>query len=296
MATANHFSHCTHQHIHMHCGSRILDLSRPQVMGILNITPDSFFDGGKFFRDQKIDLSEVVNTAAQMVKDGVAILDVGGESTRPNAPPVGEQEEMDRVLPVVEKLARELDVIISVDTSNPHLMVASAALGAGLINDVRGLRRPGAIAAVAATQLPVCVMHMQGEPDTMQIEPHYNDVVAEVSAYFRHRVEDCIKGGIARHNIILDPGFGFGKTARHNLQLLKHLPELAKLGYPLLAGLSRKSLIGKITGREVDQRLAGSIALATLACSSGARIIRAHDVRETVDAVNLYYAVNEVCE
>jgi dihydropteroate synthase len=294
--STHHSPHCTHHAKHIHCGSRVLDLSRPQVMGILNITPDSFSDGGQFFIDDKINLAQVLKIATQMVADGAAIIDVGGESTRPNAPLVSSQQEMDRVLPVIEKLARELNVIISVDTSNPELMMASAALGAGLINDVRGLRRHGAIAAVAATGLPVCVMHMQGEPDTMQIDPDYVDVLSDVAEYLQQRVSACIEGGISRQKILLDPGFGFGKSVQHNLELLQRLTELADLGYPLLVGLSRKSLIGKITGRDVDQRLAGSIALATLACSKGARIIRAHDVRETVDAVKLYCAVNEAIQ
>jgi dihydropteroate synthase len=294
----DHSSHSAHDclqygHRHMHCGSRVLDLSCPQVMGILNITPDSFSDGGKFFQSQKPDLSAVLKTAEQMVKNGATILDVGGESTKPNAAVVSTQEEMDRVLPVVDHLSRELDVIVSVDTSNPEIMVASAALGAGLINDVRGLRRPGAIAAAAATQLPVCVMHMQGEPDVMQTAPQYDDVFDEVAQYLQERVKACVEGGIGKDRILLDPGFGFGKTVQHNLILLKRLNELAELGYPLLVGLSRKSLIGKITDRDVDQRLAGSIALATLACMKGARVIRVHDVRETVDAVKLVTAVNE---
>jgi dihydropteroate synthase len=260
-------------------------------MAILNVTPDSFSDGGRLFDGGRLSLDRACVRAAQLVADGADIIDIGGESTRPGAAPVSTQQELDRVLPVVERLALELDVVLSVDTSNPALMTAAAALGAGLINDGRALTRAGAVEAVAATGLPVCLMHMIGEPTDMQQNPSYQDVVAEVSAYLEQRVEACTKLGIARHNILLDPGFGFGKTAEHNLILLNRLAQLQSLSCPLLVGLSRKSLIGQVLGRPVAERLAGSVALATLAVSKGAAIVRVHDVRETADAVRLCTAM-----
>lgn len=260
-------------------------------MGILNITPDSFSDGGALLAGGRPDLDKVLARSAAMVADGADILDIGGESTRPGAPPVSEQEEMDRVLPVVERLAAEFDVVLSLDTSSPRLMLEGAARGAGLINDVRALARPGAIEVVAATGLPACLMHMPGEPGTMQQLADYVDVVADVSEFLRQRVEACTKLGIARRNILLDPGFGFGKNAEHNLTLLNRLPQLAALGFPLLVGLSRKSLVGQALGRPVQERLAGSLALAVIAVLKGALIIRVHDVRETADAVRLCTAV-----
>lgn len=273
------------------CGGRLLDLSSPVVMGVVNTTPDSFSDGGSLYAGGSLDLDSAVARARQMAAAGAAILDIGGESTRPGAAPVSVQEEMDRVLPLVERIVAELDVIISVDTSSPELMTEAAAAGAGLVNDVRALSRDGAIPAAAATGLPVCLMHMQGEPGTMQSQPRYDDVVTDVTEFLAARVAECENNGIVRGRLLLDPGFGFGKTLAHNLQLLAGLERLAALGLPLLVGLSRKSMIGAVTGRGVDDRLAGSVALAVMAVERGARIVRAHDVEATVDALALYAAV-----
>lgn len=275
----------------LNCAGRVFDLSRPRVMGILNITPDSFSDAGLLFDAGVPALDRILHRAEAMIAAGADMLDVGGESTRPGAVPVSEAAELDRVVPVVECLAREFDVPLSVDTSTPVVMLEAAAHGASLINDVRALTRPGAIAAAAATGLPVCLMHMRGEPADMQRDPRYVDIIEEVSAFLRQRVEACTKLGIARRNIVLDPGFGFGKTAEHNLALLNRLDKLHSLGFPLLVGLSRKSLIGQVLGRPVEQRLAGSLALAAIAVMKGAVIIRVHDVRETADVVRLCTAV-----
>nr|BBD50113.1 dihydropteroate synthase [Haliea sp. ETY-M] len=260
-------------------------------MGVLNVTPDSFSDGGKWLAGAKPDLDALRRAGAAMCAAGAAILDVGGESTRPGAAPVSEQEELERVIPVIEALRDESDVIISIDTSTPRVMREAAAAGAGLINDVRGLRRDGAVTAAAATGLPVCLMHMQGEPDSMQDRPAYDDAVRDIAGYLQERVAVCAAAGIAAERILLDPGFGFGKTLDHNLQLLARLTELAELGFPLLVGLSRKSLIAKITGRAVDERLAGSIALALLAAERGAAVLRVHDVAETVDVLHILAAL-----
>lgn len=270
----------------LECGARTLDLSAPAVMGVLNVTPDSFSDGGRH------DSLEAARAhARQMVADGAAIIDVGGESTRPGARPVPEQQELDRVLPVVEAIAAELDVVISVDTSSPALMREAAAAGAGLINDVRALRRNGALAAAADTGLAVCLMHMQGEPATMQDDPRYTDVVAEVRDFLRERVVACREAGIADNRLVLDPGLGFGKTDAHNLRLLARLADVGFDNLPLLVGMSRKGTLGRLLDRPVDERLAGSLAVAVLAAERGARIVRAHDVRETVDALRLTRAV-----
>lgn len=267
-------------------GSRVLDLARPQVMGILNVTPDSFSDGGRFTgRDAAL------RHAAQMVAAGAAFIDVGGESTRPGARQVSPTEELERVAPVVEAIARDLDVVISVDTSTPAVMREVARLGAGLINDVRSLQRDGALDAAAATGLPVCLMHMLGEPADMQDDPQYENVTAEVRQFLAARMDACEAAGIGRERIILDPGFGFAKTVEHNLSLFKNLQQLEALGRPLLVGVSRKSMIGKVLGREVDGRLYGSLALAALAVAKGASIIRVHDVAETVDVVRMIAAV-----
>ncbi|HET8710578.1 MAG TPA: dihydropteroate synthase [Spongiibacteraceae bacterium] len=262
-------------------------------MGILNVTPDSFSDGGRVFTEGKLALDKALRRAVQMVADGADIIDIGGESTRPGAAAVSVQEEIDRVIPVVELLARELDVVLSVDTSSPEVILAAAASGAGFINDVRALRRPRAVEAAAATGLPVCLMHMRGEPQSMQVDPHYDDVVADVRELLAQRIEACTKLGVARRNIVIDPGFGFGKTVEHNLQLLNRLDQLHTLGCPVLVGLSRKSLIGAVLKRPVDERLAGSLALAAIAAQRGAVIFRVHDVRETVDVVRLCHAVHE---
>jgi dihydropteroate synthase len=271
--------------LRLSCADRVLDLSRPVVMGVLNITSDSFSDGGRYRSFE----SAMAHSRA-MVAAGAGIIDVGGESTRPGAEPVSLQEELDRVLPVVEALRGEFDAVISIDTMKPEVMTAAVAAGAGLVNDVRALQAPGAVAAIAASKAAVCLMHMQGMPQTMQSAPHYEDVVAEVGAFLQQRAAVCLAAGISANRIAWDPGFGFGKTVEHNLQLLAGLPQLAAARFPLLVGLSRKSMLGKLLGRPVEQRLAGSLALATIAALHGARIIRSHDVAETCDAVAIAWA------
>ncbi|UWN49373.1 Dihydropteroate synthase [Alcanivorax sp. ALC70] len=269
------------------CGARTLNLSAPLVMGVLNVTPDSFSDGGRYTsRDAAL------RQAERLLAEGAAIIDVGGESTRPGAEPVPEQEELDRVIPVVEALTRELDALVSVDTSTPAVIRESAGAGAGLINDVRSLRRPGALEAAAATSLPVCVMHMRGEPGDMQDDPRYDDVTAEVIAFLRERVEACVAAGIPRHQLLVDPGFGFAKTLEHNLRLLAELEALRVLELPMLVGLSRKGMIGKVLDRPVDERMPGSVAAAVLCVDRGASIVRAHDVKATLDGVRFAHAVN----
>lgn len=273
------------------CGSKTLDLSAPRIMGVLNITPDSFSDGGKLFDSSGPRLDEIRRRASAMAVEGAAVLDVGGESTRPGASPVSEQEELDRVIPVIETIGDATDVIVSVDTSSPAVMTEAASAGAGLINDVRALQRPGALDVAAGLGLPVCLMHMQGEPQTMQEAPTYTDVVAEIAAFLARRAEACRAAGISNEKILFDPGFGFGKSLDHNLDLLRRLPELARRGFPLLVGLSRKSLIAKLTGRAVQARLPGSLALALLAAQRGARVLRVHDVGETADVLRILKAV-----
>ncbi|MFA7945765.1 dihydropteroate synthase [Pseudomonas brenneri] len=268
------------------CGSRVLDLAHTHVMGILNVTPDSFSDGGRFSQ-----LDVALRHAEAMVAAGATIIDVGGESTRPGARAVSPLEEMERVAPIVERIHRELDVIISVDTSTPAVMRETARLGAGLINDVRSLQRDGALDAAAATGLPVCLMHMLGEPGTMQDAPHYDNLVEEVTEFLVERIAQCAVAGIAPERIILDPGFGFAKTLQHNLSLFKHMESLHALGRPLLVGVSRKSMIGMALNRPVGERLHGGLALAALAVAKGARILRVHDVAETVDVVRMIEAV-----
>ena len=269
------------------CGNRVLDLAHTHVMGILNVTPDSFSDGGRF-----APLDAALRHAEAMVLAGATLIDVGGESTRPGAPVVSPQAELDRVAPVVERIARELDVIISVDTSAPIVMTEVARLGAGLINDVRSLRREGALQAAAATGLPVCLMHMLGEPGDMQDNPHYEDLVGEVSTFLADSMARCAAAGIGAERIVLDPGFGFAKTLQHNLSLFKHMEALHALGRPLLVGVSRKSMVGQTLNRPVAGRLYGSLALAALAMTKGARILRVHDVAETVDVVRMIAAVD----
>ncbi|MDY6840270.1 MAG: dihydropteroate synthase [Pseudomonadota bacterium] len=272
----------------MNFAGRELDMSRCHVMGVLNVTPDSFSDGGQFNRPDA-----ALARARQMVADGATFIDIGGESTRPGATPVSFQEELDRVCPVVEVATRELDAVISVDTSAPEVMTETAKLGAGLINDVRALQRDGAPEAVARAGIPVCIMHIQGEPDTMQDRPEYRNVRREVSAFLTERMRVAELAGIRPENILLDPGFGFGKSLEHNLQLLASLEQMHILGHSLLVGVSRKSMLGQITGREVNERLPASLAVATIAAMKGASIIRVHDVRETVDAVRVVAAVKE---
>tara|TARA_A100001391_G_scaffold133943_3_gene92913 strand:+ start:490 stop:1329 length:840 start_codon:yes stop_codon:yes gene_type:complete len=276
----------------MNFAGKELDPATPHVMGILNITPDSFSDGGELFSENgKLLLDKIMQRAEAMQQAGAAILDVGGESTRPGAKPVSPQEEMDRVLPVVELLSSNLDVIISVDTSSAELMRASARLGAGLINDVRALQKPGALEAVAETRAAVCLMHMQGEPSTMQNEPEYHDVVVEVKEFLNQRIAGCEQAGINRERIIIDPGFGFGKNLAHNLELLGRLSEFKQLKLPVLVGLSRKRMLGTITGRPEKDRVAAGVAAASIALMQEVSIIRTHDVAETADAVKLYRAL-----
>jgi dihydropteroate synthase len=267
------------------CGRHVLDLSRPRVMGVVNVTPDSFSDAGRHF-----DPVRALSHARALVLDGADIVDVGGESTRPGAAPVAEQEELDRVLPLVEKLAGD-GAVVSIDTTKPEVMRAAIAAGASMVNDVRALQEAGAMEAVLASEVAVCLMHMQGEPRTMQQAPAYDDVVREVGDFLLARAGACEEAGIARERIVIDPGFGFGKAFEHNLELLRGLPEIAALGYAVLAGLSRKSTIGRLTGRDVDDRLAGSIAAALAAVKRGASIVRVHDVRETVDALRVWRAI-----
>ncbi len=270
----------------LNCNGRQLDLQHPQVMGILNVTPDSFSDGGRFLaRDAAL------RHAERMVADGAAIIDVGGESTRPGAQAIDEAEEIRRVVPVVEALVAELPVPISVDTSNPGVAEAAVRVGAGLINDVRALQRDGMLDMAAALNVPVCLMHMQGEPGSMQQAPTYADVVQEVAEFLHQRALLAEEAGIAPDHILLDPGFGFGKSVDHNLLLMRELHQLAALGYPLLVGVSRKTMVGQITGRPLAQRVHGSAALAAIAVANGAMLVRAHDVGPTVDAVRMAYAV-----
>ncbi len=257
-------------------------------MGILNVTPDSFSDGGRF-----LDPDDALRQGLALRAAGAAIIDVGGESTKPGAESVGLQEELDRVIPVLERLRGACDAILSIDTLKPQVMREAVAAGAGLVNDVMGLRAPGALAAVAEGPAAVCLMHMQGEPRTMQQAPHYEDVVTQVSAFLAERAQACRTAGIAAERICLDPGFGFGKTLDHNLALLAGLDSLAAGPYPVLVGLSRKSLLAQLLGRGVEERLAGSLALATAAVLAGARIVRTHDVAATVDAVRVAAAINQ---
>ena len=265
---------------------RTLDLSTTQIMGVLNVTPDSFSDGGKY-----VSPDTALERAAEMLAQGASIIDVGGESTRPGASPVSVQEELDRVCPVVERIARSLDVVISVDTSRPEVMAEVIRMGAGMINDVRAFTLPGALESIKQAQVALCVMHMQGTPLTMQQRPVYDSVVQEVAGFLQDRVGELLQSGVQADRLIIDPGFGFGKTLEHNLQLLAATDLLCALGYPLLIGLSRKSMFAALLNRDVDERLYGSIAAATLGASMGAHIVRVHDVQETADALKLVDAV-----
>jgi dihydropteroate synthase len=271
------------------CAGKPLDLSHPQVMGILNVTPDSFSDGGEF-----VAADAALKQALKMVVDGAAIIDVGGESTRPGAAIVSVEEEISRVVPVIEAIQAEIDIPISIDTSKPEVMRAAVAAGAGLINDVQALRVDGALEAANDLDIPVCLMHAQGTPKNMQDNPHYEDVVADVNQFLLERVKVCEQAGISRDRLILDPGFGFGKRASHNLRLMKHLDTLIKQGLPVLVGVSRKSIIGALLNVSVEERLAGSLSLAAIAVWQGAKIIRSHDVRETVQAISLCNHVMQV--
>ena len=270
----------------LRCADKTVDLSGPRVMGVLNVTPDSFSDGGRYFC-----LEAAVEQGVRMAAEGAAFIDVGGESTRPGAAAVDADEEARRVLPVIGRLRALTPAVISVDTSKPQVMRAAAAAGAGLINDVRALQAPEALAAAAGSGCAVCLMHMQGEPGTMQRSPHYDDVVGEIRTFLTGRVRACRDAGVAAERLVVDPGFGFGKTLEHNLQLLRRLSEIVADGVPVLAGLSRKSMLGTLTDRPAGERLAGSVALAVIAALAGARIIRAHDVAATVDALKVVSAL-----
>jgi dihydropteroate synthase len=273
----------------LHCGSRRLDLSRPRIMGVINVTPDSFSDGGRLHHGGP-DLPRILDLAESMIAEGAAILDVGGESTRPGSDPVSDDEECRRVIPVVERLV-QLDTIVSVDTSKAAVAARALASGAHLINDVTGGRSPGMLDVMAESEAGLCLMHMRGQPRTMQLAPVYRDVVAEVKAFLAARVGACRAAGISDRRLLLDPGFGFGKTLEHNLTLLRDLATLRVDGLPILVGLSRKAMIGTITGRSVAQRAVGSAAAALLAVQQGASVVRAHDVAETADALKLLAAV-----
>jgi dihydropteroate synthase len=271
------------------CGRHRLPLDRPLVMGVLNVTPDSFADGGAYLNPR-----DASRRVAEMLDEGADIIDIGGESTRPGAQPTPEGDELERVIPLLHEIRTSCDargVPISIDTRKPGVMRAAIAAGASMINDINALRAPGAIDAVSESTVAVCLMHMAGEPETMQKHAVYDDVVADVGAFLAARAAACIAAGIGHDRIVLDPGFGFGKTVDHNLALLRRLSEIAALGFPLLAGLSRKSTIGVLTGRDVDDRLAGSVAAALAAVARGAAIVRVHDVRETVDALKVWRAV-----
>lgn len=267
---------------------RLLDLSTPKIMGILNFTPDSFSDSGNYFS-----LDRALHQVEKMLNEGADIIDIGGESTRPNAPIISLTEELERVLPLVEAVRKRFDCLISVDTYKAEVMKESAKIGADIINDIRALQEPNALDTAASLNLPVCLMHMQGTPQTMQQNPEYDDIVEEVSHFLNQRIFACLTAEIPQSHIILDVGFGFGKTVRHNYQLLKHLNIFAESGYPVLAGLSRKSMIGAILDKPVEQRLIGSVSGVLLALQNGAKIIRVHDVAETADALKIWQATLE---
>ena len=271
-------------------GKHALDLSQPKVMGVLNRTPDSFSDAGVF-----TELDAALRQALRMYEEGAAIIDIGGESTRPGSVAVTGQQEIERVIPLIERLVSESDVPVSIDTSKPEVMRAAVEAGAVMINDVYALRLPGALQVARDCAVPVCLMHMQGEPRSMQRHPEYMDVVSEVKEFLEERVRVCESAGIPRKRILIDPGFGFGKTLIHNLSLLRHLDEFTSLGLPLLVGLSRKSMIGTLLGGvPVTQRMHGSVAAAVLAVLHGARIVRTHDVRPTVDALKITSVVYQL--
>ena len=276
------------------CGARTLDLSRPRIMGVLNVTPDSFSDGGQLYRDGRVDTDALLTRAEQMLAEGADILDVGGESTRPGAAAVSEAEELERVVTAVEALARHCDTIISVDTSTPSVMSESAKCGAGLLNDVRGFQRPQALQTAADSGLALCVMHMQGEPDTMQTAPTYSDVVQDIAEFLSQRLAHLGAVGIDLDRVVIDPGFGFGKTAEQNFELLARLEVLSNLGQPVLVGLSRKSMISSVLDRPPEQRMVASVALALMAVERGARIVRVHDVAATFDALSMWQTTRHV--
>ncbi len=275
------------------CGKFQLNLNRPHVMGIVNVTPDSFSDGGKF---EQTNLA--VEHALKLMQEGADILDIGGESTRPNATPVSLQQELDRVIPVIEALVSQVNIPISIDTYKPLMMQAAIGAGASIVNDVRALQEENAVHIVASTNAGVCLMHMQGTPQTMQVNPQYNDVVSEVKAFLQQRLSLCEAAGITKNRIVLDPGFGFGKTRAHNITLIQHLASFASLGQPLLVGLSRKSVLGQlsagqVTGNDIDARLYASVAASVISAMVGAKILRVHDVKATVEAVKVVTAIQQ---
>lgn len=267
-------------------GPRRLDFQQTRVMGVLNTTPDSFSDGGRYTRPERL-----AKRITEMLVAGVDVIDVGGESTRPGAQPVSVDEELSRVIPAIEAIRQQSDVWISVDTSTPDVMAAAVAAGADWINDVRALSREGALSMAASLDVPVCLMHMQGQPGTMQQNPEYDDVVAQVSGYLSERVDIALRAGVKHEHIVLDPGFGFGKSFAHNVALFRALPKLLALGFPLLVGVSRKTMLGDITGKPTAQRGTASLAAALLAAQHGVQVVRVHDVDETVDALNVWRAL-----
>jgi dihydropteroate synthase len=284
----------------LNCGSKTLDLSRPAVMGILNITPDSFSDGGQLYAGNNLDLNKTFRAVEQMLADGADIIDIGGESTRPGAEAVSQQQELERVIPVLEGITERFDALISVDTSTAQVIREAASGGAHMINDVRALQLEGALEAAAQSGLPVCLMHMQNRPDNMQANPNYSDVVGEVIDFLQQRKQACLDAGIASDQILLDPGFGFGKTLDHNLMLFAALDQFSATGHPLLVGVSRKTMIGQLLDSDVDQRLIGSVTMALLAAQISAQtvasqglILRVHDVLETVQALKVWQTVNK---
>ncbi len=272
--------------MHLKFPGKSIDLSCPRVMGVLNVTPDSFSDGGQF-----VNLDMAIERAEQMAAEGASIIDVGGESTRPGSSPVPVNEELDRIIPVIEKIHESIDAPISVDTSKPEVMRAAIEAGAGMINDVFALRSPGALEVAAELGVPVCIMHMLGKPKSMQDAPVYEDVVAEVKQFLESRARAALDAGVANQHILLDPGFGFGKTLAHNLVLLGSLGEIDSLGYPVLVGISRKAMIGKILDQPASERVAGSVAAAMIAVQQGAKIVRVHDVKATQDALKILGAL-----
>jgi dihydropteroate synthase len=269
-----------------------LALTTPQIMGVLNVTPDSFSDGGQLFADSKVHADRLLHRVEGMVAAGASILDIGGESTRPGAMPVSSQEELDRVMSAIDLIVAHVDVVLSVDTSNPEVMSAAANAGGGLLNDVRAFRRDGALQTAAATGLPVSLMHMSEEPDRMQSHTEYVDVVDDVSRFLEQRIGACIEAGISREQMVIDPGFGFGKTVSQNYEMLRRLAEFASFELPILVGLSRKSMIGAVTGRPANERVVPSAVLAVMAAQNGASIVRVHDVAETADALAVWAAMN----
>lgn len=269
--------------------SRIIDFKQTQIMGILNVTPDSFSDGGNFHH-----LDSALKKAEQMILDGATILDIGGESTRPGAAEVSLAQELERVVPVIEAIRSRFDTPISIDTTKAQVMSAAVLAGADMINDVLALQGEGALEAAAQCDVPICLMHMQGTPRTMQQAPTYHDVIADVQDFLLQRAEACMQAGVDKDRIVLDPGFGFGKTLDHNLSLLAHVKQMVKLGYPILIGLSRKSMFGQLLGREVNERLAASLSGVLVAAEQGARIFRVHDVKETADSLRVWQAIKEL--